>query len=53
MAVAFRRLCRSRRYAQDIIIGYLLIGTANTARKQIEEEQKKLDQRLRDQQFYI
>ncbi len=35
-----------------IIIGYLLIGTDNTARKQVEEEQKKLDQRLRDQQFY-
>ncbi len=40
------------RDAQDAIIGYLLIGTDNTARKQIEEEQKKLDQRLRDQQFY-
>ena len=37
---------------QDVIIGYLLIGTDNTARKQVEEEQKKLDQRLRDQQFY-
>ncbi len=37
---------------QDAIIGYLLIGTDNSARKQIEEEQKKLDQRLRDQQFY-
>ncbi len=36
----------------NAIIGYLLIGTDNTARKQIEEEQKKLDQRLRDQQFY-
>lgn len=35
-----------------IIIGYLLIGTDNTARKQVEAEQKKLDQRLRDQQFY-
>jgi PAS domain S-box-containing protein len=34
------------------IIGYLLIGTDNSARKQVEEEQKKLDQRLRDQQFY-
>jgi PAS domain S-box-containing protein len=34
------------------IIGYLLIGTDNTARKEIEEEQKRLDQRLRDQQFY-
>ncbi len=40
------------RDAQDTIIGYLLIGTDNTARKQVEEEQKKLDQRLRDQQFY-
>jgi PAS domain S-box-containing protein len=36
----------------DAIIGYLLIGTDNTARKQVEEERKKLDQRLRDQQFY-
>jgi PAS domain S-box-containing protein len=34
------------------IIGYLLIGTDNTARKQVEAEQKYLDQRLRDQQFY-
>jgi len=40
------------RDAQNTIIGYLLIGTDNTARKQIEAEQKKLDQRLRDQQFY-
>ncbi len=40
------------RDAHDAIIGYLLIGTDNTARKQVEEEQKKLDQRLRDQQFY-
>ncbi len=40
------------RDAQSIIIGYLLIGTDNTARKRVEEEQKKLDQRLRDQQFY-
>ena len=37
---------------QDTIIGYLLIGTDNTARKQVEAEQKQLDQRLRDQQFY-
>jgi PAS domain S-box-containing protein len=37
---------------QDAIIGYLLIGTDNTARKQIEAEQKLLAQRLRDQQFY-
>src|SRR5438067_227146 len=40
------------RDAADAIIGYLLIGTDNTARKLIEAEQKKLDQRLRDQQFY-
>ena len=40
------------RDACNTIIGYLLIGTDNTARKQVEEEQKKLDQRLRDQQFY-
>jgi PAS domain S-box-containing protein len=40
------------RDAQDAIIGYLLIGTDNSARKQVEAEQKKLDQRLRDQQFY-
>jgi PAS domain S-box-containing protein len=40
------------RDAQDTIIGYLLIGTDNTARKQIEDERMKLDQRLRDQHFY-
>ena len=40
------------RDVQDAIIGYLLIGTDNTARKQVEAEQQKLDQRLRDQQFY-
>ncbi len=40
------------RDAEKIIIGYLLIGTDNTARKQVEAEQQKLDQRLRDQQFY-
>jgi len=40
------------RDADDTIIGYLLIGTDNTARKQVEAEQKVLDQRLRDQQFY-
>jgi PAS domain S-box-containing protein len=37
---------------QGGIIGYLLIGTDNSARKQVEAEQMKLDQRLRDQQFY-
>ena len=40
------------RDAHDGIIGYLLIGTDNTARKEIEEERAKLDQRLRDQHFY-
>ncbi|MEO8004647.1 MAG: PAS domain S-box protein [Betaproteobacteria bacterium] len=40
------------RDAQEQIIGYLLIGTDNTARKQVEDERVKLDQRLRDQQFY-
>jgi len=40
------------RDAQDAIIGYLLIGTDNTARLEAEEERTKLDQRLRDQQFY-
>ncbi|MHB1025053.1 MAG: hybrid sensor histidine kinase/response regulator [Desulfobacteria bacterium] len=40
------------RDAQEAIIGYLLIGTDNTARKQIEAEQKQLAQRLRDHQFY-
>ncbi len=40
------------RDADDVIIGYLLIGTDNTARKQVEEERKRLDQRVRDQQFY-
>jgi PAS domain S-box-containing protein len=36
----------------DAIIGYLLIGTDNTARQRVEEERMKLDQRLRDQHFY-
>src|SRR3954466_7581168 len=40
------------RDAHEAIIGYLLIGTDNTARKQIEAERTKLDQRLRDQHFY-
>jgi PAS domain S-box-containing protein len=40
------------RNPQGGIIGYLLIGTDNTARKQVEAEQMLLDQRLRDQQFY-
>jgi PAS domain S-box-containing protein len=40
------------RDAQNTIIGYLLIGTDNTARQEVEEERRKLDQGLRDQQFY-
>src|SRR6188474_3190314 len=40
------------RDAQEAIIGYLLIGTDNTARKQVEEERMRLDQRLHDQHFY-
>jgi PAS domain S-box-containing protein len=40
------------RDAEGAIIGYLLIGTDNTARKQIEAEQTHLSQRLRDHQFY-
>src|SRR5689334_21878222 len=40
------------RDAQGGIIGYLLIGTDNTARKQVEAERMVLDQRVRDQQFY-
>jgi signal transduction histidine kinase len=36
------------RDAQNAIIGYLLIGTDNTARKRVEAEQEKLYQRLRD-----
>jgi PAS domain S-box-containing protein len=37
---------------QNAIIGYLLIGTDNTARKEIEATQELLTQRLRDHQFY-
>jgi PAS domain-containing protein len=37
---------------RDRVIGYLLIGTDNTAHKRAEAEQRQLDQRLRDQQFY-
>ena len=40
------------RDAQDIIIGYQLIGTDNTARKQVEAEKYEVDRRLRDYQFY-
>ena len=40
------------RDSHDVIIGYLLISTDNTLRNRFESEQKRLDQRLRDQQFY-
>jgi PAS domain S-box-containing protein len=40
------------RDVEGSIIGYLLIGTDNTARKRIEAEQAQLAQRLRDHQFY-
>jgi PAS domain S-box-containing protein len=40
------------RDVHDGIIGYLLIGTDNTARREVEEERGRLDQRLRDQHFY-
>src|SRR5690606_23379409 len=40
------------RDATNAIIGYLLIGTDNTERMEVEEERLKLDQRLRDQHFY-
>ncbi|MCU1385156.1 MAG: sensor hybrid histidine kinase [Acidobacteria bacterium] len=37
---------------QDAVIGYLWIGVDNSARKWAEAEQKSLNQRLRDHQFY-
>jgi len=40
------------RDVHNAIIGYLLISTDNTLRNRFETEQKRLDQRLRDQQFY-
>jgi PAS domain S-box-containing protein len=40
------------RDAQGDVIGYLLIGIDNSARKQIEAQQALLDQKLRDQQLY-
>ncbi|OGB24600.1 MAG: hybrid sensor histidine kinase/response regulator [Burkholderiales bacterium RIFCSPLOWO2_02_FULL_57_36] len=41
------------RDVQEDIIGYLLIGTDNTARKKIEAQQALLDQRLLDQQHRL
>jgi PAS domain S-box-containing protein len=40
------------RAADNQVIGFLLIGTDNTARKKADAAQSLLDQRLRDQQFY-
>ena len=40
------------RDAQNKVIGYLLIGTDNTARKQVEAEQAMLDKRLQEQEAY-
>jgi PAS domain S-box-containing protein len=42
----------SLRDADHRTIGYLLIGTDNSARRLVEEERVKLDELLRDQQFY-
>ncbi len=36
------------RDAHGVIIGYLLIGTDNTARRKVEAERERLDQSLRD-----
>jgi len=41
------------RDAREAIIGYLIIGTDNTARKQVEAEQQRLDQRLREQNLEL
>jgi len=40
------------RDARGGIAGYLFMGSDNTARKQVEADQQRLDQQLRDQQFY-
>ncbi|GJI96436.1 hypothetical protein RugamoR57_31540 [Duganella caerulea] len=41
------------RDAEEKIIGYLLMGTDNTARKEVEREQALLDKRLREQQLAL
>jgi PAS domain S-box-containing protein len=41
------------RDAQSVIIGYLLIGTDNTARKQIETERIRLEQVLQDKNIEL
>ena len=38
---------------QGVIIGYLLIGTDNSARKQVEAVQNELDQRLREKNIEL
>jgi len=43
----------SLRDARDNIIGYLLTGTDNTARKQVEAAQALLDQRVHEQQLAL
>ncbi len=41
------------RDSQEKIIGYLLIGTDNAARKEVEAKQAQLDQRLREHQVEL
>ncbi len=41
------------RDAQDVIIGYLLIGTDNTARKHVESEREQLAQRLKERNLQL
>ena len=41
------------RDASGVIIGYLLIGTDNTARKQIEDERRKLEHRLQQKNIEL
>jgi len=41
------------RDTHERIIGYLLMGTDNTARKQVEAAQARLDQRVREQQLAL
>ena len=40
------------RDAHEAIIGFSLIGNDNTVQKELETDRRKLDQRLRDEQFY-
>jgi PAS domain S-box-containing protein len=37
---------------ENVIIGFSFVGTDNSARKHMEAEQQRLEQRLRDQHFY-